>query len=211
VDALTGSSKPVHRQILKLSMERLNLLDRQIEALDQMAAAALNQYGDAVSRLARVPGFGVDPAQQIIAEVGSDARAFPSAGDLASWVGTVPGSEVSAECNHSSRSPKGNKYLRQIFSQVAQAAVRTRGCHFQNVFRRLLPKPGYSGAIWAIANRLCRLTWLILHNGVSYIEQAGEPTPQAKRRRAQKLAQALRKLGYQVAITPLASMANPAI
>ncbi|MGD1097561.1 MAG: IS110 family transposase [Bryobacteraceae bacterium] len=210
VDALTGRGEPMHVQILRLSMERLKLLDRQIETLDQMAAGALKKHADAVTRLAEVPGFGVDSAQQVIAEIGSDAKTFSQAGDLASWVGTIPGSDVSAERNHSSRSPKGNKFLRRIFAQAAQAAVRKKGCHFQNVFRRLLPKLGYNGAIWAIANRLCRLAWKILHDGVSYVEQAAETNPQAKKRRAQKLAQALRKLGYQVLITPIAPTAGAA-
>lgn len=205
VDALTGHSELMHVQILKLSMERLKLLDRQIESLDRMAAGALQKHADAVTRLAEVPGFGVDSAQQVIAEIGSDARAFSTAGNLASWVGTIPGSNVSAEQNHSSQSPKGNKFLRRILTQAAQAAVRKKGSHFQNVFRRLISKLGYNGAIWAIANKLCRLVWKVLHDGVSYIEQAAETTPQAKKRRAQKLTQALRKLGYQVAITPIAS------
>ena len=203
MDALTGHSEPMHLQILKLSIERLHLLDRQIEALDQMAAGALKKHADAVTRLAGVPGLGVDSAQQVIAEVGSDAPSFPAAGELASWVGTIPGSGVSAEQNHSSRSRKGNKYLRRIFTQAAQGAVKTKGCHFQTVFRRLVPKLGYQGAIWAIANRLCRLAWKILHDHVSYIEQAAETTPQAKKRRAQRLIQALRRLGYQAAITPV--------
>jgi transposase len=210
VDALTGRGTEGHAQILKLSMERLKLLDRQIETLDRMAAGALKEHADAVARLAEVPGFGVDSAQQVIAEIGSDAKAFSAAGNLASWVGTIPGSDVSAEQNHSSRSPKGNKFLRRIFTQAAQAAVRKKGCHFQNVFRRLIPKLGYNGAIWAIANRLCRLAWKVLHDGVRYLEQAAETNPQAKKRRAQKLAQALRRLGYHVAITPIAPTAEAA-
>jgi transposase len=210
VDALTGRGEPMHVQILRLSMERLKLLDRQIETLNQMAAGALKKHADAVTRLAEVPGFGVDSAQQVIAEIGSDAKTFSEAGNLASWVGTIPGSDVSAERNHSSRSPKGNKYLRRIFAQAAQAAVRKKGCHFQNVFRRLIPKLGYNGAIWAIANRLCRLAWKILHDRVRYVEQAADTNPQAKKRRAQKLAQDLRKLGYQVLITPITPPAGAA-
>jgi transposase len=184
-DALKGSGEPIQVQILKLSRERLKLRDRQIESLDQMVAGSLKKHADAVVRLAKVPGFGVDSAQQVIAEVGFDAKTFERAGDLTSWVGTIPGSEISAERNHSSRSPKGNKFLRRIFTQAAQAAVKTKGCHFQNVFRRLLPRLGYNGAIWAIARRLGRLAWKILHDGVSYIEQGSEPNPQAKKHRAQ--------------------------
>ena len=202
VDALAGSPQPMHLEVLKLYLERLELLDKQIRALDVLVAGALQQHSEAVMRVAQVPGLGVDSAQQIIAEVGVEAEAFPSAGQFCSWIGTCPGSEESAERNHSSRSPKGNRFMRRILTQAAQAAVRKKGSHFQAVFRRLLPRLGYRGAIWAIAHRLGRLLWKILHDGVTYVEQSTETTPQAKKRRAQKLAQALRKLGYQVTLTP---------
>ena len=82
-------------------------------------------------RLAEVPGLGVDSAQQIIAEVGAQAGTFSSAAELTSWVGTCPGKDESAEQNHSSRSAKGNKYLRRVLSQAAHAAVKKRGSYFQ--------------------------------------------------------------------------------
>lgn len=197
-DALTGSPEPVHLKLLKLYLKRLQLLDQQIEELDRMAAAALKGHEDAVIRLAQVPGFGVDSAKQIIAEAGVDAESFPSAGQFSSWAGTCPGREESAEQNHSSRSPKGNRFVRRILTQAAQAAVKKKGCHFQAVFRRFLPKLGYKAAIWAIAHRLGRLVWKILHDGITYVEQGMETTPKANKRRAQRMAQALRKLGYQV-------------
>jgi transposase len=205
VDALRGRAEPMHLQILKLYLERLKLLDRQIQDLEQMAAQALHRHEQVVIRLAQTPGLGVDSAQQIIAEVGVEAKAFPSASQFASWVGTIPGSEESAETNRSSRSPKGNRFLRRILTQAAQAAIKKKGCHFQNVFRKLLPRLGYKGALWAVAHRLCRLVWKILHDQVRYIEQGAETNPQANKRRAQKLAKALRKLGYNVAITPIAA------
>jgi transposase len=202
-DALSGSPEPFHLELLKLYLERLQLLDEQIGKLDQMVARALQKHADAVTRVAAVPGFGVDSAQQMISEVGVDAEAFPSAGQFSSWAGTCPGSEESAEQNHSSRSPKGNRFVRRILVQAAQAAVKKKGSHFQSVFHRLSHRLGYKGAIWAIANRLARLIWKILHEGITYVEQGTETNPRAKKRRAQKLAQALRKLGYSVSLTPL--------
>ena len=74
--------------------------------------------------------------------------------------------------------------------------------HFQAVFRRLLPRLGYQSAIWAVAHRLCRLVWKILHEGVRFIEQGREVGLREKKKRAQMLARALRKLGYEVTITP---------
>jgi hypothetical protein len=90
-----------------------------------------------------------------------------------------------------------------VLNQAAHAAAKKKGSHFQVVFRRLLPRLGYQSAIWAVAHRLCRVVWKILHEGVRFIEQGREPDPRAKKKRVQVLARALRKLGYQVTITPL--------
>jgi transposase len=202
-DALRGQGQPLHRQMLKLFLERLDLLDRQSQQLDQMAAAAMRPYEDAVIRLAGVPRFGPDSAQQTIAEVGAYARSFDSSAQFASWAGVCPGRQESAEHNHSSRSPKGNKFLRRILTQAAQAAVKKKGSHFQTVFRRWIPKLGYPAAIWAIAHQLARLVWKILHDQVHYLERGQESDPAIKRRRANKMIRALRSMGYQVEISSL--------
>lgn len=200
-DALKGWPQPEQLEILKLHLEHLRLLDKQADQLSQMSAAALRKHQDAVARLAAVPGFGAESAQQLIAEVGADAEAFASAGEFASWVGVCPGSDVSAEENHSSHCPKGNQYVRRILAEAAHAAVRKKGSHFQGLFRRFLPRLGYKGAIWVVAHRLTRLVWKILHQGVQYSEQGQETNPRARKRRAQKLALALRRLGYNVTLT----------
>jgi transposase len=202
VDALTGRAQPLHREMLALQLERLQLIDTQIAKLNGLIAQAMKPHQEAVMRLAEVPGLGVDSAQQVISEVGVQASTFPSAAELTSWVGTCPGKDESAEENHSSRSAKGNKYLRRVLNQAAHAAVKMKGTYFQAVFRRLLPRLGYKSAIWAIAHRLCRVIWKILHEGVRFIEQGSEPTPKLRKQRARMLARALRSLGYDVVITP---------
>ena len=127
----------------------------------------------------------------------------PAQAQFTSWAGVCPGREENAERNASSRSPKGNRFVRRILCQAAQAAVKKKGSHFQSVFRRLLPKLGYHAAIWAIANRLGRLVWKILHDGIKYVEQGAETDPRSRKYRAQKLAKALRALGYNVTLTPI--------
>ena len=73
----------------------------------------------------------MDSAQQILAEAGANAAAFPSAKNLASWVGVCPGEEQSAEVSKSARSPKGNRNLRRLLNQAAHAAVKTKGSVFE--------------------------------------------------------------------------------
>jgi transposase len=69
-----------------------------------------------VERVAEVPGFGVDSAVQMIAEVGAGAATFASAKELSSWVGVCPGSEESAGESKSTRSPKGNRTMRRLLN-----------------------------------------------------------------------------------------------
>jgi len=204
-DALRGAPNQTQLEVLKLFLQRLEMLDQQIQSLDELTAKMLNQHEDAVTRLAETPGFGVDSAQQMIAEIGRDAKAFASGGEFSSWVGFCPGSNISAEENQSSRCPKGNRFVRRLLTEAAQAAVKKKGSHFQSIFRRFLPKLEYNGAICVVAHRLAVVVWKILHDHVRYIEQGTETTPQAKKRRAQKLLRKLRSLGYHATLTPVAT------
>jgi transposase len=203
-DALSGQLQPLHRQLLSLYLDRLDLIESQMATLENSIAAALQAHHQAVTRLVEIPGIGVDSAQQIIAEIGPAAAAFPSAAQLASWVGVCPGRQESAGKSGSNRSAKGNRTMRRLLNQLVHAAVKKDGCRLQIVFQRWLPRMGYKKAIWAIAHRLCRLVWKVLHDGVRYIEQGFEPNPKALKERRRRLVSELRRLRYQVELIPLA-------
>jgi transposase len=199
-DALGACAQlhPLYRKLLKMALEELQLLETQSAQLDQQIAGLLTPHQDAVRRLAEVPGWGVDSAHQIIAEVGPAAAVFPSAKQLASWVGVCPGQEQSAQVTRSSRSPKGNRTLRRLLNQAAHAAVKMKGSLFQIQFQRLLSRLGYQQAIWAIAHRLCRLIWKILHHGISYQERGPEISAKSLRTRTARMIRQLQALGYRV-------------
>ena len=145
-----------------------------------------------------MPGLGVDSAHQIITEVGPTAATFPAATRLASWVGVCPGHDESAGINHSHRAPNGNRQMRRLLNQAANAAVKAKGSIFQLVYRRLVVRLGHAQAIGAIAHRLCRLIWKIPHDGVVYEERGPAVTKHRAQRRAAKLIRELRALGYRV-------------
>ena len=189
---------PVYRRLIKMMLEELGLIEYQIEQLDREMAKLLGQHENAVQRLAEVPGLGADSAQQIIAEVGATAAAFPSERHLSSWVGCCPGEEESVGHSKSHRSPKGNRQMRSILNQAANAAVKRKGSIFQILYRRLVLRLGHKRAIWTIAHRLCRLVWMILHRGIRYEEKGPEVTQKAKRQRTAKMIRELRNLGYKV-------------
>jgi transposase len=188
----------VYRRLLKMALEELRLIDEQIGQLDQEMASLLSQHQDAVERLAEVPGLGVDSAQQIIAEVGPTAATFPSEKCLSSWVGACPGDNESGGVNYSHRSPKGNRHMRRLLNQTANAAVKAKGTIFDIVYRRSVPRLGHNQAIGAIAHRQCRLIWLILHERVRYEEQGPAVTKQSKQKRTARMIRQLRSLGYRI-------------
>jgi Transposase IS116/IS110/IS902 family len=144
----------------------LRVIEDHLGQLDPQMADLLTAHHDAVQRLAEVPGLGVDSAQQIIAEVGATSATFPSSKHLASWMGACPGNEESAGVNYSHRCPKGNRQMRRVLNQAANAAVKAKGTIFNVVYRRLVPRLGHAQAIGAITHRLCRLIWKILHERV---------------------------------------------
>src|SRR5262245_52758569 len=190
----------VYRRLLKMTLDELRLLEHHIEQLNQEMANLLSAYQQSVERLAEVPGLGVDSAQQIIAEVGPQAANFPSPKQLASWVGACPGEQESAGVNYSRRSPKGNRQMRRVLNQAANAAVKTKGSIFELGYRRLVSRLGHAQAIGAIAHRLCRLIWIVLHKNARYEERGPAVMRSRAQRRAAKMIRELRKLGYHVAL-----------
>jgi transposase len=199
-DALGACTElnPVYRRLVKMTLEELHLIEEQIGQIDQDMASLLREHQDAVQRLAEVPGLGVNSAQMIIAEVGAKAAAFASAKHLSSWVGASPGEEESAGVNRSKRSPKGNRQMRRVLNQAANAAAKHKGSIFEIVYRRLVLRLGHYKTIGAIAHRLCQLVWIILHKGVRYEERGPAVREKSKRARTLRMIRTLRTLGYRV-------------
>jgi len=192
----------VYRRLLAMILDELDVIETHRRELDEELAGLLRVHQEAVQRLAAVPGLGVDSAQQIIAEVGSTAATFATSKRLASWVGACPGHDESAGVNYSHRSPKGNRQMRRLLNQAANAAVKTKGSIFELVYRRLVVRLGHNQAIGAVAHRLCRLVWKILHDGVTYEERGPVVTKARAQRRAAKMIRELRSLGYRVEPVP---------
>ena len=88
--------------------------------------------------------------------------------------------------------------MRRLLNQAANAAVKLKDSIFDIVFRRLLPRVGFKAATWAIAHRLSRLIWKILHEGVRYEERGPTVSLKSRAARTAKMIRELRNLGYQV-------------
>ena len=127
--------------MLALLLSRLEMIEHRIARRNALVAERLRAHNDAVVRLAEIPGLGADSAQQIVAEVGPQAATSPSPERMASWIGVCPGREESAAVSRSDASPTGNRPMRRILAQAANAAVKAKGCVFERLYR-LVPRLG---------------------------------------------------------------------
>lgn len=81
--------------MLRLQLEPVAFLDRQLETLSDAMGARLAHEEDAITHLEPIPGVGRRIAETIGAEVGTAMQRFPSAGHLVSWAGFSPGQNES--------------------------------------------------------------------------------------------------------------------
>ncbi len=173
--ALAGQLEPVYRLLLRQHLDQVRLFQRQVEEINQALAGAMQEHLAALHRLTQIPGVNLYAAQELLAEIGPKAAAFASAKQFASWVGVCPGSQQSAGVNYSHRSAKGNRYLRRLLCQIAWAAIHTKDTFFASLFARLTPRVQGKGAAWAVAHRIAKIVWLVLHQGVEYQEKGSAP------------------------------------
>src|SRR5204862_4759918 len=96
-----------HRDLMQQCMTNLAFLEEQIEEIDQQIQNKIRSYGlsEAYELLQTVPGMQAEAAATVLAEVGADVQAFPSAAKLSSWAGVCPGNNKRAgNCKRSKTS-----------------------------------------------------------------------------------------------------------
>jgi transposase len=145
-------------------------LDRRIEAFDDEFAIQA-KTDDAARRLATIPGIGVLNATALVAAVGN-AAAFARGRDLAAWLGLVPRQMTTGGKPRLLRiSKRGNKYLRKLLIHGARAALPSLSAGATPLgkwLQSLLTRVHKNTAVVALANKLARIVWAVLHRGGTY-------------------------------------------
>lgn len=210
-EALAGRLEPVYRLLLKQHMDQVRLLRRQVEEINQALAEAMKEHLPALHRLSQIPGVDLYAAQELLSEIGPRAAAFPSAEQFASWVGVCPGNRESAGVCYSHRSAKGNRYLRRLLCQIAWAAIHTKETFFAGLFARLKPRIEGKGAAWAVAHRMAKVIWLVLHHQIDYREKgSAPPNERTLVRKFKRMVKEFGRLGLDVRALLDQQLATPA-
>jgi transposase len=199
--ALDGRLTETHRFLLKLQVNRLAEMERDILALDQLIAEKAKPYGRQVGLLIRIPGVDRQIALVIIAEIGVDLSHWPTAQKLAAWAGVCPGNHESARKARSGRTRQGNLYLKSALFLAATTAARTRGSYLKDKYHRLKARRGAKRAGMAIAHKILIAAYHMLTEGTDYVE-LGEAylDKLAEKRITRGLVRRLSNLGYKVTL-----------
>ena len=151
---------------LKQLIDRMNFLDKQIEALD---IEIMKYYEQFDCYLHTIPGIGIIGAATILAEIGDISR-FKNSSALVAFAGIDPTVRQSGEFNstHNHMSKRGSPYLRHAIFLAATT------CSFHNSpLNAYYKKKRDQGkhhltATGAVARKLTTVIYAVLRNSKPY-------------------------------------------
>lgn len=197
--ALNGSLSIHQRSFLSMAFHHLEQLEAHRNEVEDAIAAEIMKHSEALNLLCSIPGIDVTAAASIIAEIGTDMRAFPDSQHICSWAGLSPGNHESAGKRKSAHINKGNSYLKSMLCEVGWIISGKRTLYLSGWYWRVKQRKGAKRATVALARKLLTLIYTMLKTGESYNEDCFEQRrKRSERKRANRMVNELQKLGYLV-------------
>ena len=207
-EALHGRFGDHHAFLVRL---HLDLIDQHTVAIEQLTARiedAMAPFRGARDLMVTIPGISTGVADVVIAETGADMSRFATAGHLASWAGTCPGSNESAGRVKSTNTRPGNPYLKGALGVAAMSAARSKNTYFSAKYRRIASRRGPLKAVVALGHAMLVAIWHMLSDGTLYSDPGDDfytrRNPDRTRLRA---IEQLQRMGYTVTLEPIVEVA----
>lgn len=200
-EALTGRFSEHHAFLARV---HLDLIDRHTQAIEEITArieVVIEPFQGFRQLICTIPGIGPGTADVIVAETGADMTRFPTAGHLASWAGTCPGSNESAGRVKSTKTRPGNPYLQGALGAAAMACAQNPGTYLGARYRRIASRRGPQKANVAIQHSMLTAIWHMGRTGTLYDDPGADFFTQLHPERAKNRAlHQLEAMGYQVTL-----------
>jgi transposase len=204
--ALHGRFGDHHGAMLRLHLAHIDHLDATITSIDEQIDTKLVPFDEARRRLMTITGVGKTTAEVLIAEIGVDMSAFPTAAHLASWAGVCPGNNESAGKRRSGRTNPASPWLTDALIQASWAAARSKDTWLSARFWRLARRIGKKKALIAVAHSIVIAIWHMHTDQCDYVDlgpdwwdKRTDPT-----RETERLRRRLEALGHHVTLEPAA-------
>ena len=174
LEALQGELTPSLRLAIESNRQIRKSLEEQIQICTEFLLSEVKASDERAFNLLRtVPGIDDLAAAIVIVELGGMDKfleSFESSKKFAGWAGFCPGQNESNKKTTGKKGRHGDKYLRKILCEVANAAVKTKGTTFRSKFESLLIRMKYKKAVFAIAHRIAKVIYSILSHNHPYID-----------------------------------------
>jgi transposase len=201
--ALRGRVNDHHRLLFRELLEMIQHHDQAISRLDQEIEERLRPTAPLIQRLDAIPGCSRRVIEILFAEVGWELSPFPDAAHLASWVGICPGNNESGGKRFSGRNSLGNRWVKAILVQAAQAAARTKNTYLSAKSHQIAARRGNKRAAVAVGHSILVIYYHMLTTGDPYQEKGANYFSELDRHHAERRAtKQLERLGYQVTLIP---------
>lgn len=206
IEALDGRFSDHHAGQCRRLLAQIDFLDTQNRDLETTITAAITadeRLARARELLVTIPGVGTGVAEVIIAETGADMTTFKTAGHLASWAGMCPGNNESAGRHRSTRTRKGDTWLRAGLGQAAAGAARTTNTYLAHRYKRIARRRGKKRALVTIGHDILIAVWHILTRDQPYHDLGPDwhtHRTSNRARRAARLTHELKTLGYTITL-----------
>jgi len=167
--ALEGDVTPSTLTKMRIIQERMGYLEKQKAELESTMESLSKDFSRQLKIVVSAPGIDSISAISIISEIGVDMQVFGSVKKFLSWIGLVPQNDESAGKKKSTRIGKGNKWLKPVLIQCANAAVRDKKYpEMRTKYLALKKRRGYGKAIVAIAKRIMTAVYYMLLRNETY-------------------------------------------
>jgi len=197
--SLNGSLSAHQREFLNMMLEYLEQIERHKKQVEAAIETEIEKHSEALSLLCSIPGIDVTSASAIIAEIGTDLSAFPSAEHLCSWAGLAPGNNESAGKRKSAHIGKGNNYLKSMLCEISWVICGKRKLYLSGWYWRIKQRKGAKRAVVALARKLLSIIYTMFKTGQPYNEDCFKlRRKQCEQKRASRMINELTKLGYRI-------------
>lgn len=199
--AFDGCFTPDDARLLEVELQVIADLETQLERLQTIIEQKVAPHAELIELLDTIPGVDRTIAIDLIAEIGTDMKAWPTHQHFAAWTGTCPGNRESAGIRRSARARDGNPYIKTVLIQAAVCASRTVTSHLAARYRRLAARRGPRRASVAVARQIAVAVYHMVSKRMPYTPPRNADPKIARQQRGRQLINALKKLGYEVNCT----------
>jgi transposase len=167
------------RDTMRLLVEEIRLLETRISELERRLTQTARASA-ACTTLLTIPGVGLLTATAMVAATGGSVAHYGDARHFASWFGLTPKEFSSGSTRRLGRiSKRGDRYLRMLLTHGARSVLRaasaaTRAGRAIDPLRAwalaVQSRTNHNKATCALANKLARICYACLRDGVAYGE-----------------------------------------